>query len=191
MESMSDSFVTWLRHEIERRKWSLRETARRAGLSHTAVRNALSSAGAPTLDTYRGLSRAFDVPLEDVLRTAEVLPPSVVAQRDQRPMLDAGIRILPELPPGDLAAAVRMLRGLRLTAETHTEVALAPLLEHTFYSGDTPRPRVRDLPPDEQRLYDELFVTLVRLASPGQFETASEWFSRAREAYEEAVGKGG
>ena len=132
METMSDKLVKWLKQEIGRRGWSIRETARRAGLSHTAVNNAMSDRATPSLDTYRGLSRAFDTPLENILRMAGELPPPVEQQRAQDPVLDEGIRILTEFPPGDLATAVRVLRGLRLTAGTEQEVAHACDLEQMF-----------------------------------------------------------
>ena len=105
----------WLHQQIQQNGWSVRETARRAGLSHTAIHNVLGSNVTPSMDTYKGLSRAFDTPLEQVLRLAGELPPLLTQQRMCNPMLDEGVRLLTVLSPVDLGTAVRILRGLRLT----------------------------------------------------------------------------
>lgn len=179
---MSDKLVKWLQQEIRHREWSVRETARRAGLSHTAIHNALSGGATPSMDTYKGLSRAFDTPLEHILRLAGELPPPLDEQRALNPTLDEGIRILTEFPPGDLATAVRVLRGLRLTAETVEEAARAPESEQMFYSS---RAALQSLPQQERQVYFEALKTLTRLSEDEDLAWAAEWFRRAHEAREQ------
>lgn len=168
---MASKLGKWLKQEIDSRGWSIRETARRAGVSHTAVNNALAARGATSLDTYKGLSRAFDMSLEDVLRSAGELPPTVNEQRALNPTLDEGIRILTELPPGDQATAVRALIGLRLTARTTQEAQPAPEIEQMFES------RIADSSSgDENQVLVEFLKTLVRLSTSGQLALMEEWF---------------
>jgi len=162
MEHMTSKLGKWLKQEIDSRGWSIRETARRAGVSHTAVNNALAARGATSLDTYKGLARAFDMSLENVLRSAGELPPTVDEQRALNPTLDEGIRILTELPPGDQSAAVRALRGLHLTAKPTKEAQLAPEIEQMFEQSTT------NLPDDESQVFIESLKTLARLSTPEQ-----------------------
>jgi transcriptional regulator with XRE-family HTH domain len=175
MEHMTSKLGKWLKQEIASRGWSIRETARHAGVSHTAVNNALAARGATSLDTYKGLARAFDMSLEDVLRSAGELPPTVDEQRALNPTLDEGIRILTELPPGDQAMAVRALRGLRLTAKPTQEAQLAPEIEQMFDSiaGATDGTRK-----DRRHVFVESVKTLVRLSTPEQLAQMEAHFRR-------------
>ena len=168
---MTSKLGKWLKQEIASRGWSIRETARRAGVSHTAVNNALAARGATSLDTYKGLARALDMSLEDVLRSAGELPPTVDEQRALNPTLDEGIRILTQLPPGDQATAVRTLIGLRLTAKTKQVAQPAPEIEQTFVSSTTDAPSG-----DKSQMFIESLKTLARLSTPEQLALMEEWY---------------
>jgi len=128
---MSDSFVNWINQQRAIRGWSIRETARRAELSHTPVASILTGKGQPGLAVYRGIARAFDVTLEEVLRIAGELPPTLEDQRAADPVLEEGCRLLSRLSPVDRRSALRVLRGLTLTAGSG-EVALDQEAEQTF-----------------------------------------------------------
>ena len=65
---------TWLREELDKRGWSIREIARRAGLVHGTVVGILNGRH-PGIETCRGIARALGVPTEEVLRRAGLLPP--------------------------------------------------------------------------------------------------------------------
>ncbi len=112
---MNNKLVTWINQEIKRRGWTIRETARRAGVSHTAINNVLSEQVSPTLHTYRGLSHAFQISLEAILRMAGELPSLAANQQGSDPLLDELITLYNTLSVPDKAAAVRFLRGLVLT----------------------------------------------------------------------------
>lgn len=73
MPTKEESFITWLENEIERRGWTLRETARRAGLSHAAISNVLNRQRNPGWDFCAALSRAFEMPPEWVFWKAGLL----------------------------------------------------------------------------------------------------------------------
>ncbi len=74
MLEMSNDLVNFISQELEERGWSMRELARRAGLSPTTISDVINGSARPGLEFYRGVSRAFQVPLDDVLRIAKVLP---------------------------------------------------------------------------------------------------------------------
>ncbi len=65
----------WINTELDRRGWSRSEAARRGGVSDSMFSKVISGYANPGLDFCRGLARAFSVPLEDVFRLAEILPP--------------------------------------------------------------------------------------------------------------------
>ena len=118
---MKDTLSTWLNTELRERGWTERELARRAGLSHTAINNALSGQYKTRLDTYRGIAHAFEMSLEAVFRAAGVLPPLLPPVAEEEEM----IALFRGLPPTQRPAALYMLRGL----DAHHEPAHAPRRE--------------------------------------------------------------
>ena len=52
-------FIKWLEGEIKERGWSIRETARRANVSHSLLSNILSLGEQPSLDTSDALAEAL------------------------------------------------------------------------------------------------------------------------------------
>ncbi len=66
-------FAKWIEDELARRGWTRSEAARRGGISAAAI-DRIIYGGNPGLDFYRGIARAFDLPLETVLRYAGILP---------------------------------------------------------------------------------------------------------------------
>jgi transcriptional regulator with XRE-family HTH domain len=71
---MSDNLATYLNSEMDRRGWSLRQIARRAAISHTTVVKMANGVGHPEVETCRALARALDVPVENILILAGILP---------------------------------------------------------------------------------------------------------------------
>jgi transcriptional regulator with XRE-family HTH domain len=68
------AFVTWVNDELNRRGWSRSEAARRGGISSSILNKIIGGFSNPGLEACMGLSRAFNVPLEDVFRLAGILP---------------------------------------------------------------------------------------------------------------------
>ena len=71
---MNDEFIAWLVSEMDTRGWSQSETARRGKISSqmiNAVVNRQTGVGVPFCT---GVARAFNVPVEEVLRRAGILP---------------------------------------------------------------------------------------------------------------------
>jgi transcriptional regulator with XRE-family HTH domain len=98
----------WLVNKIKDRGWSIRELARRAGVSHTSVAKAVSGETRPSPGVCLGIAYAFGELPEDVLRLAGHLPPlpSAVAEEHE------AVRILRSLPQAERSTVMRMLRGL-------------------------------------------------------------------------------
>jgi len=71
---MRDNLVTWLTNQIETRGWSLRELARRSGLSHATISNVLSGQSNPGFDFCTGIAKALGESPQTVLRLAGLLP---------------------------------------------------------------------------------------------------------------------
>lgn len=110
---MESKLSSWLNAELQARGWSERELARRAGVSHTAINNALTQQYNTRLDTYRGIAKALGMPLDEVLRRAGELPerpPSVIEE-------EPATYIIRELSPETRRAALAMLQGLRQLEE--------------------------------------------------------------------------
>jgi len=104
---MEDKLSRWLNAEIQARGWSIREVSRRAGLSHTAINNAMDGQSV-RLETYEGIARAFGMQLEDVLRAAGVLPALPEPVEEETAILD----IVRRLSPTARHHALAMLHGL-------------------------------------------------------------------------------
>lgn len=66
----------WLSDELNSRGWSIRELARRAGISHTTVADVLSEQRKPTAEFCIAIAKALNVPEESTLRRAGILPKS-------------------------------------------------------------------------------------------------------------------
>ena len=74
MTNEREKFASWLVLQLEERGWSNRELSRRAGVSSTAINDAVSGQGAITAKFCRKISRALQVPLEETMRRAGLLP---------------------------------------------------------------------------------------------------------------------
>jgi transcriptional regulator with XRE-family HTH domain len=75
-----NEMVVWLNEQLNERGWSMRELARRSGLSHAVISLVLSKHNAPGLDFCVGVARALDVPPENVLRMAGLIPKRTTRQ---------------------------------------------------------------------------------------------------------------
>lgn len=102
-DGQHSGFESWITNELQERGWSIRELARRGGVSHTAVNNALSD---PTsLDIYKAIARGLDVPLLEVLQRAGELP----EPPDPVPDEQAVIHLFRQVPPAFRAMTLRIL----------------------------------------------------------------------------------
>jgi len=94
-------FAEWLNKELDKRGWSQSEAARRGEISSQMVNAVVNGHANPGPGFCRGVSRAFQVPLDDVFRLAGILP--------SRPGHDHRSPLRPEDVEGRLVAAWRGL----------------------------------------------------------------------------------
>ena len=74
MSDMDDKFSKWLVAEIENRGWTQAELARRSGTSRTSISDLISGKHPAGFDLCVGISQAFKITPESVLRMAGLLP---------------------------------------------------------------------------------------------------------------------
>jgi len=129
---MESNFVDWLTTEVERRGWNNSELARRAGVGHSTVSQVLSLQQNPGLGFCIGVARAFDIPPEDVLRLAGLLPPLPPAVKEEREI----VRLIRSI--GVQAREVVMAQ-LRALAGVPPAPANQVAEERAAYQVDEPR----------------------------------------------------
>lgn len=100
----------WLRSEMERRGWSTRMAAARAGLAHTTVAKALRSDETISVETCVALARVFGQPVINVLEMAEYVPSSPMEIKERRLLLHI-FEELDEVKRGELLRYAMFLVG--------------------------------------------------------------------------------
>ena len=112
---MENTFTAWLQDNMRRRNFSIRELARAANLSHSAISNVLNSVRNPGPDFCIAVAQALRVPPEDVFRRAGILPP-IPTDEEYRQLVE----LLPLLSTDALIMLRRMAYALAQTEEpTH------------------------------------------------------------------------
>lgn len=112
---MSNQLNEWILSQLKERGWSIRELARRGGLSQGHISRVLSGENEPGAKFYVGMSKAFDLPLHaiELLDKSGDLPE---LEDDKNLSLKEWVVILEELNPDQRAAllkyAFHLLRGL-------------------------------------------------------------------------------
>ena len=102
-------FLDWLKTEMEKKGWGISETARRAGLTHTPLSYVVTNGEMPSFETCLALANAFNAPIENILRLANLLPETDVDidDEDLQKIIDAYKHLSPE-ERGDIVAYVQM-----------------------------------------------------------------------------------
>jgi transcriptional regulator with XRE-family HTH domain len=75
VKKVKNDFPNWLMQEMEKRGWNQSELAEKAGMTPTAISDVLKGKRNPGLQFCKGVARAFDVTLGEVLRHANIAPP--------------------------------------------------------------------------------------------------------------------
>lgn len=102
--------LTWIDTEMRRRGWGNNELARQMGMSHAGVSKVLTGQNSISCEFCIGIAKAFDIPPEQVLRKAEILPPLPGPDLDRDPVLQDLVDTARRLSPGEreeLAAYAR------------------------------------------------------------------------------------
>ena len=119
---MVDDLAMWLKVELSARAWSLREMARRVGVSHTAIANVANGRAQPSPNLCREIARVLQVPPEHVFRRAGLRPPEPLATP---PLAEANF-LFAQLSAGEQETLLTMMRAL---ADRRREICDQPGLE--------------------------------------------------------------
>jgi len=140
---MKETFATWLSRERRDRGWSIREAARRGRISHTSLADT-ENGDVPSLDTCKGIARAFGIRDVDVLRLAGLIDPKPPTDM---PVMEEIVQIASELDEDDQEYALRMLEGLRGTqlTEEYADASQAYFLKNLHLLNDDERKHVADV----------------------------------------------
>jgi transcriptional regulator with XRE-family HTH domain len=128
-------FVNWLNEELGKRDWSIRELARRSGISHASISQVLNRHRYPGSDFCLAIARGLQLPPEEVFRRAGILPPR--AGETERPSLRQIWELLKGMDEAQLAEVRRYARYVASTDEDDAS------------GGTRARPRSRNIRPSE------------------------------------------
>lgn len=102
-----ESFAEWLQQELEARSWSRSEAAKRGGISASMFDKVINGYANPGIEFCAGVSRAFKIPADSIMRRAGILPPL--------PDVTPGLRELnflyEQLDPQSQENILKMMRG--------------------------------------------------------------------------------
>jgi transcriptional regulator with XRE-family HTH domain len=115
---MTTRFTTWLVEQMEEQELSMRETARRGGISHTWIANVVSERAEPTADFCLGIARALGKPPTLVLRVAGLIPPAPDAED---PVLSEAMQLFDQLPEQDQDRVLIFMRALEAAQQEEAE----------------------------------------------------------------------
>lgn len=107
MGLMSD-FITWLAKTLEDRRYSHRQLAKEAGLSHSLISKVLSGEVLPSADFCIKIAEALNEPPEELLRRAGILP-----AKKSGSDLEEIINIYESLSPNKQEKLLALLRLLK------------------------------------------------------------------------------
>lgn len=104
---MNDELRAWLSQEVDRRGWSYRELARRAGISPALISRTLSGDMHPSADFCIKVAQALDESPEKVLRLAGILHTSPASDTST---LQELIELARSLPPEEQEELLKYAR---------------------------------------------------------------------------------
>lgn len=83
--------INWVKKELKVRGWSQRELAKRSGVSHTLVSDALRGDRPITFDFCKAVAKGFNEPIWNVFRlagVAENVPPEILQDEQIKVLVD-------------------------------------------------------------------------------------------------------
>ncbi len=107
----------WLQKNMDERNWGVRETARRAHVSHPTISDVLNG-GAVSFDTCRALAKLFGVKVDFVLRLAGLLEPV----QDSSETIEEIVNMTMELPEDDQEEVLQFIKMRIRIAEERGKV---------------------------------------------------------------------
>jgi transcriptional regulator with XRE-family HTH domain len=107
---MPSDFGEWLKPELAKRGWSMRQLALRAGIGPGSVTNIARTGATPRMETVIKMAEAMGEDPAHVLRIAGIVPTFVHETTDEEELL----RIFRALPHHLCQAVMWMVRGMHI-----------------------------------------------------------------------------
>ena len=104
----STTFTQWLYTEMRQRRLSQSELARKAGVAQATISYVLSGERNPGAEFCVAISRALNVPAEEVFRRAGLLP----ADPEETPTLREALHLFRQLPPEQQRQKIAEMRAI-------------------------------------------------------------------------------
>ena len=111
---MGDDLNRWVEAKLKDYGWSIRELARRGGLSNSYISQVLSGRAQPGAKFYQGMAKAFDLPISviELLDREGTIP----TNEDDEPFtFSEWVAILEQLTPSERAELVKLAFRLLLS----------------------------------------------------------------------------
>ena len=117
MVAVTDTLAVWLNEQTSHRGWTLRQVARKAGVSHTTVIKIANGVHSnPETKTVAGLAKAFGADPVEICRLAGILPPqrSVSDSRAEYTVSDEVrlVQLYRELPEDERGLVMELIERL-------------------------------------------------------------------------------
>lgn len=103
---MNDIFIEWVNSEMRKKNWSIRQTAKAAGISPALVSITLSGEK-PTFNTCAGLADAFNVSPNFVFQLA-----GLIEEQNKDELTEEAEFLMSQLSPYQRQLAVKFIRVL-------------------------------------------------------------------------------
>ncbi len=112
------AFGKWLLKELDTRRWSMREFARRTGVSESTISRIVSGKRNPSSSLCRKMAEVLRVPPERVFREAGLLPDYT----EDSPKMKEALYLFRKLPEDERRRILLIMRTL-LDEQEHIRVA--------------------------------------------------------------------
>lgn len=170
---MSD-FVPWLNDQLNERGWSYNELARRADVSGGSISHIMNQRKNPGYDVCVGIARALEIPPENVLRRAGLLPALPPEVEEEREMVALARRLSGQARQVILTT-MRSLLGMAarppqeaVSEPPAADEAAGPL--HEWLAAQLARQLSQMRPEDQQRVFDVMKEIRAREGEQGANE---------------------
>jgi transcriptional regulator with XRE-family HTH domain len=127
MVSMETELVKWITEELEARGWSVRELARRSGVSHGAISNVLTGQRQAGWDFCAAIAYPLDqTPIEVLVRAGKLSRPEVLRATRRLQTNEEADRVrrltalVATLSSSNQECLLHIARGLALQEEDNT-----------------------------------------------------------------------
>lgn len=107
-KAVPQPFIDWLHAELDKRGWSYREAARRAGLSHGSLSQVVNGRQ-PGFTVCLALSKIFDYPLDQVLWMAGFIE----QPQNGDPLVDELVHVAHSLSPKLKRTLIQIARSMQ------------------------------------------------------------------------------